>query len=68
MNSQSKLLGLTKSKWSNPHGLSNRENTSTIEDLGKLCSHAMKMPEFRKVVNCKQYSCVVEVMEGRAGK
>ena len=56
----SKTLGLKKSKWSNPHGLSNRENVSTIHDLGILCTYAMKKEEFRKVVNTKEYSCVVK--------
>lgn len=60
MNRISKYLGLSKSKWSNPHGLSNRENVSTVHDLFLLCRYAMKKNEFRKVVNTKEYSCVVE--------
>ena len=41
---------MRNSNFANPHGLSNPENYSCVEDLGKLCRHAMKNHKFRTVV------------------
>ena len=43
MNKKCGQLEMKRSKWSNPHGLSNKENFTTVEDLFILCSYAMKI-------------------------
>jgi len=65
MNKNAKALGMTHTKYDNPTGLCGIYNKSTAEDLGKLCSAAMKLPKFREVVSCKEYSCVARTMEGQ---
>lgn len=57
MNVNAKMIGMDHTSFANPHGLANRNNKSTAEDLGKLCAVAMKVPKFRQVVGCKEYKC-----------
>ena len=57
MNQMARKLGLTRSNWANPHGLSNVNNLSTAEDMAQLCLHAMKNSQFREVVSTKNYNC-----------
>lgn len=47
MNLVARKIGLTRSNWGNPHGLSNVNNTSTAEDVANLCMQAMKNAQFR---------------------
>ena len=57
MNQLSRKLGLSRSYWVNPHGLSNINNFSTAEDVAKLCMRAMKNTQFRQVVSTPSYNC-----------
>lgn len=57
MNQTARKLGLTRSNWANPHGLSNVNNISTAEDMAHLCMHAMKNPQFREIIATKNYNC-----------
>jgi D-alanyl-D-alanine carboxypeptidase len=59
---------MSRTKWSNPHGLSNPENKSTIEDMCLLCHAVMENQYLRKVVSTKNYSCKVEPYTGGAGE
>jgi len=36
-----------------PHGLSNKNNYSTANDMVELCHYAMKNNEFKQIVKCK---------------
>jgi D-alanyl-D-alanine carboxypeptidase len=47
MNQIARKIGLTRTTWANPHGLSNVNNLSTAEDVAKLCMTAMKNSIFR---------------------
>ncbi len=58
MNSTARKLGLTRSSWANPHGLSNVNNFSTAQDMAQLCMFAMKNAQFREIVSTKVYSCM----------
>jgi D-alanyl-D-alanine carboxypeptidase len=58
MNQLSRKLGLTRSVWANPHGLSNLNNLSTAEDVAQLTMRAMKNGQIREIVSAKVYSCV----------
>ncbi len=40
MNKQAKLLKMKKTNFSNPHGLVNKKNVSTVADMSKLCIKA----------------------------
>lgn len=53
MNKIAQKLDMANSRFTNPHGLSQMTNTSTAEDLAKLCSFAIKNSLFFKVVNTK---------------
>lgn len=35
-------LGMLKSKWVNPHGLSNRDNKTTLKDMSIICNKIMR--------------------------
>ena len=54
MNKTSKKIHMKNSAFANPHGLSNPDNFSCAEDLGKLCTYTMRNQMFRTVV-CTQY-------------
>lgn len=64
MNKNAKALNMEHTRFDNPTGLGDVYNKSTAEDLGKLCTAAMKLPKFREVVSCKEYSCVGRGADG----
>ena len=66
MNKNAVDLELIRTKFANPHGLGNTNNKSTAEDVGKLCSFAMKIPRFKELVTCKEYSCIAVNSQGKA--
>ena len=53
MNAKAKELGMTRTHYEDPHGLS-EENKITCEDMLKLCRYAMTFENFRKIVSTKQ--------------
>lgn len=57
MNAVARKLGLGRSSWANPHGLSNTNNLTTAEDMARLCMHCMKNAKFREVVGTRLYTC-----------
>lgn len=65
MNKISKALGMGNTKWSNAHGLSNKENYTNIHDMSLLCMHAMKESKFKQIVETKEYSCIVNSVENK---
>ncbi|MBO5760203.1 MAG: serine hydrolase [Lentisphaeria bacterium] len=60
MNRTARYLKMPSTKFYNPHGLPGRkltpDNTSTVEDLLKLCEYAMTSPLFRELVSMRQAS------------
>jgi len=58
MNQIARKIGLTRTTWANPHGLSNINNLSSAEDVAKLCMRAMKNSTFREIVATKNYTCL----------
>lgn len=50
-----KQLGLTKTHFTNPHGLHHPEHVTTAKDLARLSQCAMYHPTFRKIVKSKTY-------------
>ena len=57
MNYFASKLGLTNSYFDSPHGLANKYNTSTAQDVARLVSECMRNDKFREVVGTKRYAC-----------
>jgi D-alanyl-D-alanine carboxypeptidase len=55
MNRISKKIGMIRSRWVNPHGLSNKDNRTTMEDMCLLCQAVMQNQYIRRIVNTKYY-------------
>lgn len=50
MNKQARLLSMMNSHFSNPHGLSDKKNTSTAFDVVHLTNHALQNKAFREII------------------
>lgn len=55
MNKNVKLQTLCQSIYSNPHGLMNKDNKSTANDVAKISCIAMQEELFRTVVRTHKY-------------
>jgi D-alanyl-D-alanine carboxypeptidase (penicillin-binding protein 5/6) len=64
MNRRAVELGLTKTTFANPHGLTNATHKSTPNDLAKLALAALKKPLFRNVVGTSKYQAPVTTADG----
>ena len=51
MNATAKRLGLNNTHFENPHGLDGESHYTTAEDLARLASYALTLPEFRQIVS-----------------
>lgn len=60
MNKKARTLGLERTSYVNSHGLSNILNKSCCIDIAILCEYAMKNSYFRKIVNCKTYTAIID--------
>jgi len=63
MNKLASSLGLKSSKFNNPHGLSNKKNMSTVNDLGRIAFTALKYPLIQKIVSTQRYTAMVNTKE-----
>ena len=61
MNTKAQILGMTKTNYSNSHGLINLLNRSCAHDIGILSNYCMQNPYFANIVSCKSYKCTVRV-------
>jgi serine-type D-Ala-D-Ala carboxypeptidase (penicillin-binding protein 5/6) len=64
MNEQAKAIGLTKTSYKNPHGLTAKGHETSPADLAQLARHAMQIPRFRQVVSTRQYLATVKSVIG----
>ncbi|MCS6774907.1 MAG: D-alanyl-D-alanine carboxypeptidase family protein [Chloroherpetonaceae bacterium] len=55
MNAEAQALGLTRTRFANPHGLPAREHYSTARDLAHLTRHALRLPAFARAVRTRVY-------------
>lgn len=46
---------MTKTSFTNPHGLANVLNVSSAKDLLILSRYSYENPLFRKIINCEEY-------------
>ena len=59
MNAIAQDIGLTRTTFDNPHGLSNPKTRSCAYDLGKLVAVCMRNPFFGEIVRTRSYVCYV---------
>lgn len=64
MNRKAKEIGMTKSGFKNPHGLTAEGHQLTATDIAKLASLAFKQPTFRNVVGTPQRGTTVDSVSG----
>lgn len=53
MNAKAEELGLTETRFANPHGLDDENNYSTARDLARLAAAALENETFRDIVSTK---------------
>lgn len=60
MNKQAKKLKLDKQcQFTNPHGLQEKSNHASAQDICKIASYAMKYDIFKEIAGKKEYECRV---------
>jgi len=59
MNRTAASLGMTKTTYANPHGLTAEGHRSSPRDLLKLAHAALKLPRFREYVSTRQRGCTL---------
>jgi D-alanyl-D-alanine carboxypeptidase (penicillin-binding protein 5/6) len=66
MNRRAGELGLTKTAFANPHGLTSPTHKSTADDLAKLAMAALQKPLFRAVVGARKFAGPVTKANGES--
>ncbi len=64
MNRTAKLLGMNKTTYKNPHGLTAKDHLSTAHDLTKLAHAAIQIPKFRHYISTRQHGATVNGLGG----
>jgi len=64
MNLRAGELGLTKTGFANPHGLTSPTHLSTAADMAKLARAALMKPLFRAVVGTQKFTGPVTTVDG----
>jgi microsomal dipeptidase-like Zn-dependent dipeptidase/D-alanyl-D-alanine carboxypeptidase len=64
MNRQAAELGMTKTRYKNPHGLTSDGHVTTARDMTRLAFAAMQRPEFRRRVSTMQHGATVDSVSG----
>jgi D-alanyl-D-alanine carboxypeptidase len=71
MNREAARLGLTQTRFGNPHGLSDSKQQSSAADVGKLAAITLRDPLFQAIVSTRNYAANVRVIPeklSRVGK
>jgi D-alanyl-D-alanine carboxypeptidase (penicillin-binding protein 5/6) len=64
MNRTARSLGMSKTAYRNPHGLTADGHVSTARDLTRLAYAAWQLPTLRKYVGTRQFGCTVTGLGG----
>ena len=64
MNQAAGQLGMAKTRFANPHGLTAEGHQTTASDLIRLAHQAMQLPVFRKYVATRQHGCTLTDQAG----
>ena len=59
MNKNASELSLKETLFANSHGLMHKFNRSSARDVGQLCCSALANEELLRIVNTKEYNCVI---------
>ena len=60
MNRKANALGLSYTRFTNPHGLDDPEHYTSASDLAKLTAYALNNPLFARIVSTLRYQAPVE--------
>ena len=60
MNRKANALGLSHTRFTNPHGLDDPEHYTSASDLAKLTAYALNNPLFARIVSTLRYQAPVE--------
>lgn len=60
MNEKARILGMSKTKYANSHGLANPNNRSTAYDIAILSHYSMQNSLFREIVSSKTYEATIK--------
>ena len=66
MNITAKELGMRRTHFANPHGLTAKNHGSTVHDLLILTRKAWQLPRFRTYVGTRQRGCKVRDADGQS--
>eukprot|EP00347_Sterkiella_histriomuscorum_P000728 403374734 len=61
MNKCAKQFHLKQTKYINPHGLSDKGNQSTAQDIAQLAFNCLKDPVFSNIVNKQKHECITYI-------
>ena len=64
MNTKAAELGMSETRFLNPHGLSDSRHVVSARDLLKLAWHALQNETLRDIVNTPQRGCTVKSRQG----
>lgn len=64
MNTTAQRLGMVNSKFTNPHGLTDKDHKTSAKDLCLLTLEALKDPLFCQIVSTRIYGCTVSSVQG----
>jgi D-alanyl-D-alanine carboxypeptidase (penicillin-binding protein 5/6) len=59
MNEEAKTMGMTKTVFRNPHGLTHPEHKSSCKDLATLASKLLDSEVLKGVISCREYRCTL---------
>ena len=68
MNFYAYKLKMNNTLYDSPHGLMNKNNYSTAEDVAILISEAMRLDSIRRVVGTKEFRAQVKNVEGHTNE
>lgn len=60
MTARARLLGATRTRFANPHGLTQAGHYSTVRDLSTIFRYALAVPKFREIIGTKAVVVGVE--------
>ena len=52
MNARARSMGLTRTRFANPHGLTAPGHYSTARDIARMCAYGLSIPKFAEIVGC----------------
>jgi D-alanyl-D-alanine carboxypeptidase (penicillin-binding protein 5/6) len=64
MNEEAKRLGMNKTSFRNPHGITHPEHKSSCEDLIIVSCELLQYPFVREVIATRRHECIAKGQEG----